>query len=723
MGIYVALNIDALGSHERLFLKEGTKEGAASGRYCEQLLTLVDKHQTEVLTQMRPDHFNPYGWRKGSATHAVSGTTLSPSLPSIARRGEWSQGMIFDVYLHFAAIGDHYLGRILACLQPNSPGFATLPPHFNIPDPMANEHVQNAMEMLYQSVLVKYSQQPNDPTPMLLRCLACIIYHVDSLLEVMVMNPGHDFSKLAILHDPQLIAELKPLVTTEPTPGIMTMATGIPPHIELANQVQKVLDVTTNLMSNFGAQTDGIINAVKAAIEEKAWDSGHITGSRLVELLEEFQTKSMKNVDDRLTEIRTEFSRAMNHVGGNTAIHTNTEVARNTNATTRGIEQQTTNTFTYGGRFYAVPKDFKFPKVKLREAIRFWLCGYSVSEDGNQRIKPFKNLTLDMLPDHLKNEFKLQWKPIFGFISDAANFPSGSPITSRMVNEAYERCVDFLKTSVSYCFLKKKNPEEVWSIATWSVRVSRSSIEKDGTESDKEKLAMASNRNKPRGHMKRNRPESDNPLYGRRQQKRKNTKNHDSTQGIENTGTVVPQPLPQRAPQQQQQRPINNYGVIAQQQETRDFASVFGHVRMTAANQERDAQIIAMVQREMTEEMNERREQRAREGDAVANDGTVLFVRHTNELPSNNGDNSNVSRTRYVNTLANLGTAASNSGTPCPIPGCQWSINKPDHPCYNSAHCKNMVHNLCAGENGLYDDDNELNMYCSARCKQQKRST
>ena len=129
MGIYVALECDTLGSHERLFLKEGIKEGAASGRYCEQLLTLVDKHKDEVLTQMRPEHFNPYGWRKGSATHAVSGTTHSPSLPSIARRGEWSQGMVFDVYWHFAAIGDHYLGRILACLQPNDPGFATLPPH------------------------------------------------------------------------------------------------------------------------------------------------------------------------------------------------------------------------------------------------------------------------------------------------------------------------------------------------------------------------------------------------------------------------------------------------------------------------------------------------------------------------------------------------------------------------------------------------------------------
>lgn len=138
MGVYVAINSDTLGSHERLFLKEGVKEGTASKKYCEQLLTIVDGHSSEVMTQMRLDHFNPYGLRKGSATHAVSGTTLSPSLPSVARRGEWSQGLVLDVYWHFAAVGDHYLGRILAGLQPNDAGFATLPPHFKMPDPMGN---------------------------------------------------------------------------------------------------------------------------------------------------------------------------------------------------------------------------------------------------------------------------------------------------------------------------------------------------------------------------------------------------------------------------------------------------------------------------------------------------------------------------------------------------------------------------------------------------------
>ena len=85
MGIFCALDEERLASHERLFLSPGVKEGAASVRYCEQLVTIVSKHPAEVMNQMRPEHFNPYGLRKGSAIHAMSGTrTVTPSLPSVA---------------------------------------------------------------------------------------------------------------------------------------------------------------------------------------------------------------------------------------------------------------------------------------------------------------------------------------------------------------------------------------------------------------------------------------------------------------------------------------------------------------------------------------------------------------------------------------------------------------------------------------------------------------
>jgi len=109
--------------------------------------------------------------------------------------------------------------------QQLNPGFATLPPHFNISNALGNEHVKKGVQILYESILTSYREKPNDPTPMLVHCFACMIYHIDSIKAMMVKCPGHDFAKLPLLHDHQLIAQLKPLVTTDPMEGIMAVAT------------------------------------------------------------------------------------------------------------------------------------------------------------------------------------------------------------------------------------------------------------------------------------------------------------------------------------------------------------------------------------------------------------------------------------------------------------------------------------------------------------------
>lgn len=83
-----------------MFLRKGTKEGAGSTKYHEQVLSLVKGREQTIMMYMKVDKVNPYGLRKGAATHAVSGTTATPSIPSIARRGEWSIGSVLDVYWH-----------------------------------------------------------------------------------------------------------------------------------------------------------------------------------------------------------------------------------------------------------------------------------------------------------------------------------------------------------------------------------------------------------------------------------------------------------------------------------------------------------------------------------------------------------------------------------------------------------------------------------------------
>jgi hypothetical protein len=300
MGIYCSVFAVDLEQHKRLFLRPGVKDGTAAVKYCEQILGIVGNHEEEIMALMRQDHLNPYGLCKGAATHAILGTTASPSLPSIARRGELSLGALLDVYWHFASIGDHYLGRILPGLDPNTPNFGTLPPHWTTFNPLENDLIKRAMVMLYGPILVAYEGKPENPAGLLLRCLSSFVFHSDALLEVMVKFPSHGFTKMYILHDRELLDGLKKLVTTDPTPGVMTVATGIPPHVGTAQQLAKILDVITELVQEFGEHGDNLMVAVEEALDTKAWELGHVTGSRLKEILENFQNNSVEAVDSRL---------------------------------------------------------------------------------------------------------------------------------------------------------------------------------------------------------------------------------------------------------------------------------------------------------------------------------------------------------------------------------------------------------------------------------------
>lgn len=218
--MYCSIFQGNLVGSERLFLNEGTKEGAGSFRYHEQIVGLVRGKESVITPYMKFDKLNPYGLRKGAATHALSGTTAPPSVAAVARRGEWTISTVLDCYWHYGAVGDHYLGRILCGLNPNDQDFAMLPPHWDVVDPLGNATILEGMQTMYGAVMEKYRGRQEDPTGFLLRCLACVVYHARKLLEAMVKYPGaHDFSKIPILHNTPLLEALEKLVTTKPTLG------------------------------------------------------------------------------------------------------------------------------------------------------------------------------------------------------------------------------------------------------------------------------------------------------------------------------------------------------------------------------------------------------------------------------------------------------------------------------------------------------------------------
>lgn len=517
LGIWCALNTENLSAHEKLFLAPNAKEKSAGTRYQEQLMGIVRIHTEEVANHIRIEHMNAYGLRKGSATLAVSGTTSPPPVSSIARRGEWSMGKVLDVYWHFSEPGDHYLGRILAGMDPKKASFGGLPPHWTMSNPIENEDILCAMNMLFGPILRKHKGCDYDPTAMLLRCTACIVYHSDALLNQMISHPGHGFTKIVLLHEKDLLERLSHFVTTLPTDGVMDKPTGIPPHVEHAAQMKEILSQVISICEIQKEQTSTLVSTIEKAIDEKAYDSGNITGSRLREILASHQSESTNLVDDRLLamdgRLKTIQESFYDLASGNEQ-HIVCSATDNSRAL---ANLNSINLYQYSGRFFDVPQTFEFPKVSIRDGIRFWYLGQTISKDGLQVVKPFR--TLQFLPKRLQNVYKIQWKGIFTFLENGIKLSSGdaNTFTLEKATELYEQFALYLKANCSYCFKNTKRNPMNWSISTWSLKTRRSSILKYGSESDKANIGSEVNgRNRPRGKISRTRKIMDKPLYPKR---------------------------------------------------------------------------------------------------------------------------------------------------------------------------------------------------------------
>jgi hypothetical protein len=273
--------------------------------------------------------------------------------------------------------------------------------------------------------------------------------------------------------------------------------------------------------------------------------------------------------------------------------------------------------------------------VTLREGLRFWLRGQSVSIDGAKVVKPFRKLALPGLPSpSLKNKYKVQWKPIFSYLEENGAYKVPRNTQQMMdgeIERIYDQCVNFLKDNVSYCFQSRRSAPTNWGLGTWSLKTWRSTILKKGTEADKAKVALATNRNRARRPSTQpGRQMAMNPLYRYRQRQRV-----DRLIGNNNQ------------PQQE-----NNLQETAQQDEGDAFGNAFENVELSDAARARGQEIEQEVNAELRVEIQEQQANRNRVGDAVGHDGDVLFVRGTDgEAPIPGTEAHRIWLTRHVDSL------------------------------------------------------------------------
>jgi len=588
--------------------------------------------------------------------------------------------------------------------------------------------------------------------PVLLRLFACIVFHSEALIRTMVQYPGHDFNKLSILHRRQLLQRLHQKVTIKATNGLV--ATGIPPHIEHSRQLTCLLSRMDGVLNVLANQNSTLVDTVKKAIDDHSWESGHVSGSMLKTILDGYKNDSLREVTARIDSLRKEVQNCLqDRVGPRTTAGEQTDNQRTPRTRGQGEaheEAGTQNVFAYDGQFYGVPSSFQFPRATLKEGLRLWFGGQTVSEDGTQVIRPFRKLALSLLPKRLHNTYKVQWRPIFTYIEagmkdmeeDGGGMILPTNFTGDDLEKYYAACLEFLRGRVSYCF--KKGNAGTWSTGTWSNRIQRSTVMKMGTDEDKRQLGDATKRNVPKtGGTRRKRWQHDRPRYLERQQKRQQIDNHgDHARGGYVVGGHHHDERRRHRLQSNQDGNGNDHGG--------SFLDAFADVgEMTEAMQQRDMEIQEQVALEDQAGRIEHAQQQLRETGFFATPQARVMnrddlsgfhrqafaQRELAQLLANSSDDDEDKRGEQEKPddeddeegttppgEEGRGTSRGPSVGKCPIPGCTWALLMANHPCYR-AGCTKYVHNLCAQGSNLCDDNNELNMYCSVQCKLRGRST
>ena len=160
-----------------------------------------------------------------------------PPILSILHRAEWFMGKVLDVYWNWSQVGDTYLGRCIAGLDPDSDSFDVLPPHFKLAEEKAlqNEHIREAIDLCFGPIIKEWGPKCAIKGILLL-LLANIVYHSEYLLSFIPANSAHPFLSIPVLQRIDLLNKLKEMVMIEPARDVMKQ-TCVPRHVKLTKKL------------------------------------------------------------------------------------------------------------------------------------------------------------------------------------------------------------------------------------------------------------------------------------------------------------------------------------------------------------------------------------------------------------------------------------------------------------------------------------------------------
>jgi hypothetical protein len=290
--------------------------------------------------------------RKGAASYCA-GMINGPSTVQVFLRAGWSLGNVQDRYLFAGAGGDQLTGRTLSGLPFTDSTFASLPPHFD---------QEGARRICWDSILPLHSRLPDCFKQALPHLLASVCYHETWLRST--LPPQHPLFS-SHLFASGTMAALKQHVLTgcSRCPSTGMIATGIPPHLVMTNELTAVVNRTEQLKQAMLARCDELPAEVTNVMLSKFSINGAIP-------------VTMDNMRDMLDTVMAQLRTEMR------------TQAADTHAMPSLIESSIDSRFQlwgWGGRLHMVPEGWTFPSTNVKDTWNLWYFGHLTD-----RIRPLR---------------------------------------------------------------------------------------------------------------------------------------------------------------------------------------------------------------------------------------------------------------------------------------------------------------------------------------------
>jgi hypothetical protein len=282
-------------------------------------------------------------------------------------------GPVQSRYILEGGGGDQLCGRAATGTELTDAKFANLPAHFNIND----GEILTVEE--WENILPGYSTfYPPSFRHVLLFLLASLVSNKEFMVEN--FDKDHPIFLMRVWTS-GVLDKLKDRVLTGCGRNSISkmFATGIPPHILLANEIVKLRGEVSYLKVEILTCLEQLPEKIKQSMLNNFEINGTvpITHSQVVDMLSGLQDKivsvihhNSEQTNSRIAEIRTISSNNNNASNGSININNSNSQA-----------------FSWNNRWHIVPITFRFPLCNVKTLWDLWWNGVPVD-----RIAPYKNL-------------------------------------------------------------------------------------------------------------------------------------------------------------------------------------------------------------------------------------------------------------------------------------------------------------------------------------------